>query len=63
MTENQMPTQRTRVIREPGRGVYDRETVIEFSTKAYSQTREIASKHLGTEPALSERSEGESRTP
>src|SRR5215467_12635507 len=27
MTENQMPTQRTRVTREPDRGVYDRETV------------------------------------
>jgi uncharacterized protein len=27
MSENQMPTQRTRVIREPERGVYDRETV------------------------------------
>jgi|SRR5262249_25108403 len=27
MTENQMPTQRTRVIREPDRGVYDHETV------------------------------------
>ena len=26
MSENQMPTQRTRVIREPERGVYDRET-------------------------------------
>jgi nitroimidazol reductase NimA-like FMN-containing flavoprotein (pyridoxamine 5'-phosphate oxidase superfamily) len=26
MSENQMPTQRTRVIREPDRGVYDRET-------------------------------------
>jgi uncharacterized protein len=27
MSENPMPTQRTRVIREPDRGVYDRETV------------------------------------
>ena len=27
MSENQIPTQRTRVIREPDRGVYDRETV------------------------------------
>ena len=27
MSENQMPTQRTRVVREPDRGVYDRETV------------------------------------
>lgn len=27
MSENSMPTQRTRVIREPDRGVYDRETV------------------------------------
>ena len=27
MSENQMPTSRTRVIREPDRGVYDRETV------------------------------------
>jgi nitroimidazol reductase NimA-like FMN-containing flavoprotein (pyridoxamine 5'-phosphate oxidase superfamily) len=27
MSENQMPTQRTRVIREPERGVYDREAV------------------------------------
>jgi nitroimidazol reductase NimA-like FMN-containing flavoprotein (pyridoxamine 5'-phosphate oxidase superfamily) len=27
MSENQMPTARTRVIREPDRGVYDRETV------------------------------------
>jgi nitroimidazol reductase NimA-like FMN-containing flavoprotein (pyridoxamine 5'-phosphate oxidase superfamily) len=27
MPENQMPTQRTRVVREPDRGVYDREAV------------------------------------
>jgi nitroimidazol reductase NimA-like FMN-containing flavoprotein (pyridoxamine 5'-phosphate oxidase superfamily) len=27
MSETQMPTQRTRVVREPDRGVYDRETV------------------------------------
>src|SRR5215469_6121473 len=35
MTENQMPTQRTRVFREPDRGVYDRETAYRILDEAF----------------------------
>ncbi len=35
MTENQIPSLRTRVIREPDRGVYDRETVYKILDEGF----------------------------
>lgn len=35
MPENQMPTTRTRVVREPHRGVYDRETIYRILDEAF----------------------------
>ncbi len=35
MSENQMPTHRTRVIREPERGAYDRETVYQILDEGF----------------------------
>ncbi|HTT18951.1 MAG TPA: pyridoxamine 5'-phosphate oxidase family protein [Candidatus Sulfotelmatobacter sp.] len=35
MSDNQMPTPRTRVVREPERGVYDRETVYRILDEAF----------------------------